>query len=288
MKFIHPSYKTITEFYDTWSLPHAVQLLSSAILSANDEKVWKQGSPATLLYFFERLEELLVAIFELPEDLYSDEAKPELNDQHWRLTGYASYCGWPKKYSPWDYFPRHLTQKEFLNPWKAIRKIKRWQGIDEWKLQLKELLHDALSPKTIHDLMNGEQALNGWLLLHKLLEATHLIEVRAIHEDEDGPRPKWRDPEASDAITKEQNEKEDEASKAWTVIREYALFFGDEGTTHELWEMLKRALTNKKDETSAHDRSNMIFLYEELDKLVKSVIILHHLRETKNKTIAHA
>lgn len=190
--YTHP-HQTITDFYSTWSLPHAANLLGSAIKAAQSEKSWKKGPPARLLFFFERLEELLTAVYALQEnDEIREQAKLTRDKKHWWLTTYPQYCGWPKDYTPWDFFPRHLTQKEFLDPWKALLKIRQWQTLAEWKLLLKELLHDALANCTIHDFMNGEQALNAWLLLHKLIEATHLIEVRAIKEDEAGPRPKWK------------------------------------------------------------------------------------------------
>jgi hypothetical protein len=282
MAIIHPSYQIISDFYGTWSLSQALSMLHSGLLSAQTKKSWKEGSPASLLYFFERLEELLLASVNLLENEDKrEEAKLPKEGSYWRLTGYEIFCGWHGASTPWDFFPRHLTKKEFLDPWKALQKIKRYKDIDEWKEQLKDLLHDALSESILDNGMSGEEVLNTWLLLHKLLEATHLIEVRAIKEDEDGPRPKWKNKEAeSKSCGKDEDEKEtDEEDHAWAVINNYIDFFGENETEMELWEMTKRALTNKEDETSAHDRSNMIFLYEELNKLVNAVVILYKLRE---------
>lgn len=275
---IHPSYKTITDFYSTWSLPQATLLLSTAIKAAQDEKISNRRSPSALLYFFERLEELLTAAFTLlGQKEKRQEAKLPKNENHWQLTGYKTYCGWAINNTPWHYLPRHLTQKEFLDPWKALQKIKRWQSLADWQAQLKDILHDALSPATIHDFMNGRQALSSWLLLHKLLEATHLIEVRAIHEDEDGPRPKWSADKQNNNLSAEESEHPKEAA-AWAVIKEHLQIFGEEGTVKELWEMTKRSLTNENDETSARHRSDMILLYEELKKLLTAITLLHRQR----------
>jgi hypothetical protein len=279
MATIHPSYQTISDFYGTWSLSQALSMLNSGLVSAQKAKSWKEGSPASLLYFFERLEELLIASINLLEDENKrEDAKLPKEDRYWRLTEYEIYCGWHGASTPWDFFPRHLTKKEFLDPWKALQKIKRYKDIGKWKEQLKDLLHDALSESILDNDMSGEEVLDTWLLLHKLLEASHLIEVRAIKEDKDGPRPKWKGKKAEpDQLSKKEDDDDDE-TKAWAVVEAYLDFFGEEGTAEELWEMTKRSLTNEEDQTSAHDRSNMIFLYEELKKLTDAVVVLYKVR----------
>ncbi|MEI9911758.1 MAG: hypothetical protein WDO71_20180 [Bacteroidota bacterium] len=218
----------------------------------------------------------------LEDESKREEAKFAKDDKHWWLTKYETYCGWHKGDTPWQFFPRHLSQKEFLDPWKALQKIRRYKNVEEWKEQLRDLLHEALSDSVLDNGMSGEEALDTWLLLHKLLEATHLIEVRAIKEDKDGPRPKWKKEKTGNKSSKQEEEKEGEEpgdkTHAWAVIREYIAFFGEDGTAEELWEMVKRSLTNEEDETSAHDRSKMIFVYEELKKLVDAVVILYKLR----------
>jgi hypothetical protein len=279
MAFIHPAYQTITDFYGTWALPQATEVLSSSLRKAQQSKMWKQHSPASLLHFFERLEGLLIASLELLEDDDKrDEAILHKEDCYWRLTAYEIYCGWHGASTPWDFFPRHLTKKEFIDPWKALQKIKRYKGIEKWKEQLRDLLHEALSESVLDNGMSGEEVLDTWLLLHKLLEATHLIEVRAIKEDKDGPRPKWKGKKAEPDQSSKKEEDDDDEMKAWSVVEAYFDFFGEEGTAEDLWEMTKRSLTNEEDHTSAHDRSNMIFLYEELKKLTDAVAVLYKLR----------
>ncbi len=192
MKVLYPAYKIISDFFSTYSLPSAIEALSSSLKAANKEKIWKGRCPANLIYFYERLEGLLSAAYNLLDDFERrEEAKlADINENIWLLTEYKIYCGWHTGDTPWYFFPRHLTQKEFIDPWKALKKITRYQTLEQWKLGFKDILQDALCT---HSANEDTGILETWLLLHKLLEATHLIEVRVIIEDERGPRPKWKD-----------------------------------------------------------------------------------------------
>ena len=191
MKILYPPYKTISDFFSAHSLPSAIQGLSSSLKAANREKIWKGRCPANLIYFYERLQGLLVAAYDLLDDVErrEDAKLTDPSDNVWSLTEYKTYCGWHAGDTPWHFFPRHLTQKEFLDPWKALKKITRYQPLEQWKACFKEILQDALCTHAVNE---DTAILDTWLLLHKLLEALHLIEVRVITEDEHGPRSKWK------------------------------------------------------------------------------------------------
>jgi len=185
-------YQIISDFFNAYSLSHATALLFGSLQAANKGKIWKGRTSADLLYFFKKLEELLLASFDLVNDSSRREgAMIENNAEGWFLTDYKNYCGWHVDSTPWDFFPRNLTQKEFLDPWKALKKITRYGSVDEWKEYLYEILYHAMARYSINE--EEINLLEVRLLLHKLLEASHLIEIRAIHEDEDGSRPKWKD-----------------------------------------------------------------------------------------------
>ncbi|MFC0771393.1 hypothetical protein [Terrimonas alba] len=199
--------------------------------------------------------------------------------------------GWHRASTPWDYFPRHLSTTEFKDPYKPLRKFTRYRPLNKWREILKELCHHALSPTSIHEFDDGTSMIRTWLHLHKLLEATHLIEVRTIG-DEEQPRKKWKQgwqaEKLADADTKEnklaaevENDKPSLVELAREHIKEFFLFFGEDGAREELWAMLKRSLSNEDDQTLTTDRSKMIFLYEQLTELVGDIYILHMQQESK-------
>lgn len=74
----------------------------------------------------------------------------------------------------------------------------------------------------------------------------------------------------------------------WAVeaVKGFFLFYGnDKAVKEDLWEMVKVALTNEADETSAHERDKMIFLYEKLSELAEAAYVLHqHEKTRKQKT----
>lgn len=197
MSYRFNHYPVIDAFFDCYGLLHARAILSRMIKTADAEKIWKGRSPADLLYFVERLEELIEAVFSLTES-YDHKTETILNESDndtWLLNQYETYCGWHIHSSPWDFFPRHLSKKEFLDPYRALEKFTRYQSLNKWKAVLKEILSHALSPNSISEFDDGTSILGTWLQLHKLLEATHLIHVRSEDETKRRQRYKWKDRE---------------------------------------------------------------------------------------------
>lgn len=182
-------HQTIDSFFDTFDLAAAGKLLHNAIKTADAKKTWKK-IPAEALCFIERLTELTEAVFELMHQHdYKEEVQiPKENTTTiFTLTQFETYCGWHTQRTAWDFFPRHLSKKEFLNPYKALEKFTNYKTLPQWKYILKEICTYALSPESINELNNGESLLCTARQLHKMLEATHLIEVRQLT-----PQPKLR------------------------------------------------------------------------------------------------
>jgi len=188
-------YQTIDSFFDSFDLPSSIKLLRKTIKTADTEKIWK-GVPANALYFTSRLEDLITAVFELVSQYnYKDEViiNEEKRSAVWSLTAFETYCGWHKGKTPWDFFPRHLSKKEYLNPFIVLDKFTSYKSLSGWKYLLNDLLNHALSIERITDFDTGESLLTTSMHLHKLLEATHLIEVRQS-TPQPKPRPKWKPP----------------------------------------------------------------------------------------------
>jgi hypothetical protein len=83
----------------------------------------------------------------------------------------------PQRY-PWDFFPRHLSKKEFLDPYKALEKFASFRNIDQWKQVIRDLAIHALSEIPLNEFDDSNSILRTYIHLNKLIEATHLIEIR--------------------------------------------------------------------------------------------------------------
>lgn len=192
-------YQVIDAFFDCYGLSHSVSILSRAIKTAEAEKKWKGRSPSDLLFFMEKLGELMEAAFSIVER-YDHNVEVILDkddaEEIWSLAEYEIYCGWHIHSTPWDFFPRHLSKKEFLDPYRALEKFTRYRSLFAWKEIVKDILFHALSPNSISEFDDDTSILGTWLHLHKFLEATHLIQVRTIDVQKQRRRFKWKDREA--------------------------------------------------------------------------------------------
>ena len=192
---LHPANANISQFFSAWSLPQAAGRLNKAIVAASTKKIYAGRSPAELVYFFEKMTELLewTQILVQDEELLQEAIlKDSDKGRILGLTEHSLYCGWAADTDPWDYFPRHLSTKEFFNPYKALKKIVYYQSAEKWEQTLKDLLQYALSDTAFSEFEPEFPMFRISKMLFKLVEACHLIDVRAINEDENGPRPKWK------------------------------------------------------------------------------------------------
>lgn len=176
-----PHYPLITEFFDCYSVSQARSTLNKIIKYADGSKSWQGSSPSDPLFFIENIEKLIQASFSLTG--WYDERPAAIipagkEEKHWSLTEYKWYCGRHVGYSPWHYFPRHLSKKEYSNPYRVLEKFTKLQSIEKWNETIKNLLHYALSTGSIEEYHSNIGILQYSRHLNKLIEATHLIEVR--------------------------------------------------------------------------------------------------------------
>jgi hypothetical protein len=182
---ISKRHQQIHSFFSGYALPQAGERLTSCIKAAASDKIWKGRSPADLLWFMEELEKLLHIVFCIidEKDFYNKAIIDENNNESvWQLARYETYCGRHAKSHPWDFFPRHLSKKEFLNPYHALQKVCNAFTEEEWKASQKTILQRALSRHPVSEFDDSFNPLRIFILLHKLLEAAHLVEVRANNE----------------------------------------------------------------------------------------------------------
>lgn len=187
------AYITIAEFFSCYAADDARQYTQRLLKKAGSHRPWR-GEPANVLYFLERLEGLVMAALTLLRKEGRREAAVVLfeKDEAPSLTAYGEYCGWHHKSAPWYFFPRHLTRGEYANPYRVFKQLAAKGGRKKWKYRLRELRFFTLSNSSLHE--SGDlniTTLELYLLLTKLIEAAHLIDVRAINEMAGEPRPKW-------------------------------------------------------------------------------------------------
>jgi len=182
---IENPYAVAHDFFDCFELPIAVQFLKSWLYSA-DKTIWNKSYPAELLFFYAKLEALIEAAH-----LINQIAKPDTNaillftaaeQEAPNLMQANFFVGWPKYYSPWDYFPRSLNKKEFINPYLAIQKCFQFMDMPTWRETLYLLLYDAFVDYTVYEYVTNQKLLDLYRCLHKLLDATHLLDVRVVRK----------------------------------------------------------------------------------------------------------
>lgn len=175
-----PHLQVIDDFFSAFSLHHALQLLDKLLFTACSGSTWKGRFPADAVYYSERLSGLSEAVFAISEEppVPGTQIRIEGGAELWLLTRYDTYCGRHKNSTPWHFFPRSLTQKEFCNPYKAMNSFTRCCTKERWNDILKEILHCALSPHNMEERDEEPGLLVIRLQLHKLIEAAHLIAVR--------------------------------------------------------------------------------------------------------------
>lgn len=109
------------------------------------------------------------------------------------VTGYPSYCGWHTGYEAWHFFPRALSEKEYCDPYRALKKVAANRSHKQWMECFRTIVFYTVNTKGYREWLEEEDPLEVYMLLNKLLEACHLIDVRAIDEVDGIPRRKWKD-----------------------------------------------------------------------------------------------
>jgi hypothetical protein len=160
-------YQTIHSFFDSYGLVHARSILTEIIKKADSEKSWNRSASCDVLFFSERINELIEAVYHIgntvhqhPEVILDKDTKEDI----WLLTDYDNYCGFHRNDTPWDFFPRHLTKKEFLDPYKGLEKFTRFRNIGQWKEVIRDLAYHALSDVPLNEFDDSKSTLLTYII----------------------------------------------------------------------------------------------------------------------------
>ncbi|WP_276481014.1 hypothetical protein [Paraflavitalea pollutisoli] len=153
-------------------------LLTMSTQDGREKKLTQRASQT--LYFTEMLTLLLEASWILcpkkhPESLaiisLSTDSQKDYLDPLLFVTPQYINCAF-------DSFPRNLSRKEFLNPYRVFPKLFKEHSLSDWNEKINNILHRALS-RFQSDITTSEFHLYKQpRLLGKMIDACHLIYVR--------------------------------------------------------------------------------------------------------------
>lgn len=165
-------YQVFAEAFSTADIGFLRRFIKDILPYAEANKIYREKSPCDVLLFMRVIRSLIKAGDTLKEIKKSALMVPEgdaLNKKYYR-SHYRSG-------NEWEEFPRFLSVKEFCNPYKVFGKFFKYQDVNKWLYELKEIVDAALSKN------NGQLGLEMISLyshLVKLTEAAHLINVREV------------------------------------------------------------------------------------------------------------
>ena len=175
------AYISIHNFFGNLTFSSMQHTIDGVLEAATSEKIWKKRSAAHLLFFMENLNMLVEAAFviyydhserenvilDLPEDGYPDlSVKEQFQDRNFFS-------------NEWNNFPRNLTESQYHNPYKGIKKFCKYMAEPEWKKAIKDCTAYALGPDNIQEIFPSYNLLLFRRRVLQLIEACHLIEIRS-------------------------------------------------------------------------------------------------------------
>lgn len=179
---ISQPYQFLETFFHDYHLPETKKMLGRILSATHMTGNKKTGYTKGLLYFYERLVMLMEVcwiINEMDNREKGANIHVETVDQT-NLMNFSLYIRKTHEFLAWENFPRDVTAKEYLKPYKALRKFFKYQPLAKWKENLSTLIHNALSPYPSPISSHDFNFYLEPLMIKKLLDACHLIYVREI------------------------------------------------------------------------------------------------------------
>ena len=167
-------YQTLAEFFMANDIADYRKVNKSMLLAASSNKIYRRTSPGDLLLHFELLESAINAAFVINQE----RKKSPIIIQPSDIFNKNLYCGWYSYLTEWDYFPRTLSLKEYINPYLVFKSFFKYQTLSEWKDDLRNILEYALAKDSMYEGSIKMDVLSAYFQLTKLMEAAHLIDVR--------------------------------------------------------------------------------------------------------------
>ena len=169
-------YQVIAEFFSHADVASHRKVIRDTIKAACSDYISNKKNPGDVLFDFKILESVINAAFLLNKE----KRKSPLSINKDNLFDPNLYCGWHAGLTEWDFFPRMLSLKEYINPYLVFKRFFKYLKLAEWKRELQDLVDHALSRTSLWESGIDFDTLPIYLHLTKLVEAAHLIDVREI------------------------------------------------------------------------------------------------------------
>ena len=166
-------YQVIAEFFSFATIDFYRKRIKGMLLSIHRNKIYHKDAPGEVLFDFKMLESVINAAYLISKEKKQSPLIIGMND----LFNKNLYCGRHTNCDQWDYFPRTLSKKEYIDPYLTFKLFFKYQKLETWKQDLQTILSYALAKNS-----DGVELdlLSIYFHLTKLVEAAHLIDVREI------------------------------------------------------------------------------------------------------------
>lgn len=171
---ISDPYQVIAEFFCSAGLAAYRKCIKDALRAACGKHIWRKCNPGDLLYEFKMLESVINAVYLINRE---NKTSPLIIKKESSFNPNL-FCGWHVDSTQWDYFPRVLSFKEYVNPYLTFKRFFKYLSLAKWKQELQDLLEYALVETSLAEAGIEKDMLSIYFHLTKLIEAAHLIDVR--------------------------------------------------------------------------------------------------------------
>ncbi len=166
--------QVIAEFFSAASLADYRKRIKAALKAAAGKHIWPKKNPGALLYYFKMIESVINAAWLINKE---NKTLPLLINKENPFNPNI-FCGWQSDDTQWDFFPRFLSFKEYVDPYITFKRFFKYLALPVWKDELQDLLEYALVETSLHEAGMKKDMLSLYFHLSKLVEAAHLIDVR--------------------------------------------------------------------------------------------------------------
>lgn len=178
---IKACYRAVHTFFDVFDLPSAREQILKSLLAANSNKIWKGKCPSDLIIFYEEFEFLTDAVKRVAASGCKRQAaiiKTNDGNNAPDFNQFNLYCNKLDEPEHWLYIPKYLSAKEFMNPYKAIKKAAGFLQQRYCTGLFEHITQYALSHDSFIDASLEWDTLKINMMLQKLVEAAYLLLVR--------------------------------------------------------------------------------------------------------------
>jgi len=164
-------YQVLAHFFAEAPMHEFRRLVKKLVSHAGGAGVYKGASPGDVLLYGRLIRSLIRAAHALKdkhspviingEDLFSE--------KYYR----SHYAG----ARAWNEFPRHLSEKEYRDPYRVFKRLFRYQALQHWLRCWERVVQGVLCAD---DALAPTAPVEVYTHLAKLVEAAHLVDVREV------------------------------------------------------------------------------------------------------------